>query len=145
MEGIYYSVEQVSTMLQLHPKTVQRHIREGRLKATKLGKRWRISGHDLSLFAEGSRPETHESAGDAPLHAVASSVVDIHAASEHDALRVMNSLTALANGKPAEESSSSVHVQYLSSQKMVRISLWGSVSFIGVMLHAIAHLTERPA
>jgi excisionase family DNA binding protein len=143
MEGIFYSVEQVSAMLQLHPKTVQRHIREGRLKATKLGKRWRVSGHDLSLFTEGPQPGTQEKTVDLPLRAVASSVVDIQAASQHDALRMMNNLTALSNGKPSGDASSSVHVQYIPGQDLVRISLWGSIPFMRVLMQAIEHLTER--
>ena len=46
----YYTVEQISDMLNIHPKTVQRYIREGRLRATKIGKSWRVAGHDLSVF-----------------------------------------------------------------------------------------------
>ena len=39
----YYTVEQISTMLKIHPKTVQRYIREGKLRATKIGKGWRVA------------------------------------------------------------------------------------------------------
>jgi len=48
----YYTVEQISEMLNIHPKTIRRYIREGRLHATKIGKSWRITGHDLSVFVE---------------------------------------------------------------------------------------------
>jgi excisionase family DNA binding protein len=40
----YYSVEQISQMLSIHPKTVQRYIREGKMRAAKIGKSWRVSG-----------------------------------------------------------------------------------------------------
>ena len=50
----YYSVEQIAAMLDMHPKTIQRYIREKRLKAQKIGKAWRVTGHDLSTFVEGT-------------------------------------------------------------------------------------------
>ena len=34
----YYTVEQISGILNIHPKTIQRYIREGRLRAAKIGK-----------------------------------------------------------------------------------------------------------
>jgi excisionase family DNA binding protein len=51
----YYTVDQIAELLHIHPKTIQRYIREGKLPASKIGKSWRVSGHDLSRFAEGAR------------------------------------------------------------------------------------------
>lgn len=45
------TVEAVSEALQLHPKTVLRFIREGRLRATKVGKQYRILRSDLDSFS----------------------------------------------------------------------------------------------
>jgi excisionase family DNA binding protein len=45
-------------MLNIHPKTIQRYIREGKLRATKIGKGWRITGHDLSTFTESNSYDT---------------------------------------------------------------------------------------
>ncbi len=42
-----YTTQQASVLLQLDPITIQRYIRKGRLKATKLGKIYRISGQAL--------------------------------------------------------------------------------------------------
>ena len=50
----YYTVEQIAEMIGMHPKTIQRYIREGRLRAQKIGKAWRVTGHDLSTFIEGT-------------------------------------------------------------------------------------------
>ena len=46
-----FTVEQAAHHLALHPKTVLRYIREGRLPATRLGKSYRILGADLDAFA----------------------------------------------------------------------------------------------
>ena len=42
-----YTVEQIAELLSLHPKTVQRYIREGKIIANKVGKRWFISESNL--------------------------------------------------------------------------------------------------
>lgn len=39
-------------MLGMHHKTIRKFINEGKLRANKVGKQWRISSHDLSLFME---------------------------------------------------------------------------------------------
>lgn len=45
------TVEQAAEVLSLHPKTVLRHIREGRLAATRIGKGYRIERAALDTFA----------------------------------------------------------------------------------------------
>jgi excisionase family DNA binding protein len=70
MKG-YYTVQQISDMLDIHPKTIQRYIREGKLRASKVGKGWRITGHDLSTFVE-SNGDDGSCSGIRPIvHAVA--------------------------------------------------------------------------
>ncbi|MBB4015765.1 excisionase family DNA binding protein [Chelatococcus caeni] len=44
------TVEQAAEELGLHPKTVLRYIREGRLSATKIGKAYRIDRGTLDAF-----------------------------------------------------------------------------------------------
>jgi chromosome partitioning protein len=46
----YLSVEDVATTLGIHRKTVERHIRNGDLKAAKLGQMYRIKRTDLEAF-----------------------------------------------------------------------------------------------
>ena len=48
-----YSVIAAAEILDLHPKTVRRFIREGRIKANKVGREWRIRKEDLRDFAHG--------------------------------------------------------------------------------------------
>jgi excisionase family DNA binding protein len=49
--NVFHTVEQVAERLKLHPKTVLRFIREGRLRATRVGKSYRIVASDLEAFA----------------------------------------------------------------------------------------------
>ena len=56
-----YSVEQVAESLGLHVRTVRNYVRDGRLKAVRIGKQYRIARADLDALtgqkaaAAGSR------------------------------------------------------------------------------------------
>ncbi|MFI6159996.1 helix-turn-helix domain-containing protein [Micromonospora sp. PTRAS2] len=51
-----YSVEQVADLLGLHVRTVRGYIRAGRLRATRIGKQYRIARADLDALT--GRPPT---------------------------------------------------------------------------------------
>jgi excisionase family DNA binding protein len=51
MSDELYTVDAVAEQLKLHPKTVLRFIREGRLRATRVGKSYRILRSDLEALA----------------------------------------------------------------------------------------------
>jgi excisionase family DNA binding protein len=51
------TVDQVAEHLQLHPATIRRYIKEGKLAAAKFGTVWRISQEDLEeLIRERRKP-----------------------------------------------------------------------------------------
>lgn len=137
MQEAYYTVEQIAQMLQMHPKTVQRYIREGKLHAVKVGKGWRVSGHDLSVFTERV-PQ----AGETPT-AVVSCVADVYAADKAAAIRLVNTLTAGLNSKPANYGRSSMQSQYIPEEQKLRITLYGGARIVAAMLDAIVMLTEE--
>lgn len=146
MNAELFSVEHVASLLHLHKKTILRYISEGRLKARKVGRQWRISGHDLSRFVEGTEEPERPSAGSlARQSSIASAVIDVPVASQDEAMHLMNSLTALANGKDRSAGHSTVHLQLMVETMVLRISLWGSVTFIVVMAQAVEQLAgDRP-
>lgn len=145
MKETYYNVEQISQMLSIHPKTVQRYIREGKLRATKIGKSWRVSGHDLSVFTEGTNAAPASKQSDIPTdeRVKASSVIDIDVDSRDEAIRIVNTLTAVMNVKPPEYGWSSMHAQFIEPDFKVRVTLWGKVKFMIAILEAIDMLTEQ--
>ncbi len=53
MEETILTVEQVAQILQVHPFTVLKFIKQGRLKAAKLGRVYRIKRSDVDVFLEG--------------------------------------------------------------------------------------------
>jgi len=147
MNEKYYSVEEIAELLHMHKKTIQRYIREGRLRANKIGKSWRVTGHDLSVFAENERKNPQPAEKDAPSaeRVLVSCVMDIEVDSRDEAVRILNTLTAAMNSKPPEYGQSTMHAQYLESLSQVRVSLWGTLRFLEAMTGFVTALTQRDA
>lgn len=145
MTETYYSVEQISQILSIHPKTVQRYIREGKLRAAKIGKSWRVSGHDLSVFTEGTKAVSGIKKSDIPAdeRVIASSVIDIDVNTRDEAMRIVNTLTAAMNVKPPEYGRSSMHAQFIEPDFKVRVTLWGNIKFMSAIMSSIEVLTEQ--
>ncbi len=142
MNRDYYTVEQVSDLLSIHPKTIQRYIREGRLRATKIGKSWRITGHDLSTFVESETCQKPQGNDPSKRQVTASAVIDVMVCGKEDAIRIMNTLTAALNSKPQEYGQSSMQTQFVERESMVRITLWGGIRFLAIMMDTVSVLTE---
>lgn len=135
MEERYFTVEQIAQLLNIHPKTIQRYIREGRLRASKIGKSWRVTGHDLSRFTvENNNLPTEKRLDDPDERCKASTVIDIKVYDRDEADRIVNSLTAAMNVKPAEYGKTSMTAQYLDMDSTVRIALWGNIRFMSAVL-----------
>lgn len=143
MDNTFYSVDQVSTMLGLHPKTMRRYIREGKLRANKVGKQYRIAGHDLSVFVEGREIDMSGIAKETvapapPINKIAvSAVVDIVVADEYESDRITSMVLAAANCKDPSHGKCSVNVQQIENNKKLRIMLWGDGLFVETMLSSI--------
>jgi excisionase family DNA binding protein len=91
-----YSVEQVADRLGLHVKTVRNYVREGRLKAVRIGKQYRIAREDLEAMT--GRPEPPPEPVRRTRHVEVSSIVEIDAISPEMANRLTTSLIGGASG-----------------------------------------------
>ena len=147
MNESYYSVEQVAQMLHMHAKTIQRYIREGRLRAAKIGKSWHISGHDLSSFVEANRQTAADSIPQPPARerTKASAVIDITVVCREDADRLIHALHAAMNDKPLEYGQSSMVAQYLAAESAVRLTLWGNLPFMAAVFSLVEMYIKRYA
>lgn len=52
---VFYTPEQIAKLLQVHLETVRRYIRNGEMKAGKIGRQYRISETDLMEFYESKK------------------------------------------------------------------------------------------
>jgi excisionase family DNA binding protein len=139
MDDAYFSAEQVAEQLGMHVKTILRYIREGDLPASRFGKRWRVSARDLAAFTR--RQRTQKPGEPAASRVKASAVLDIRVESRDEAIRIVNTLTAVLNGKPPEYGESTLTAQFLETEGTVRVALWGELRFTQTMLGFIATLT----
>jgi excisionase family DNA binding protein len=97
-----YSVEQVAELLNLHVKTVRSYVREGRLKAVRIGKQYRIAGEDLAAMTGRPVASFKPEPVVRERHVEVSSIVEIHAISPETANRLTTSLIATAKGVRVE-------------------------------------------
>ena len=138
----------------MHHKTIRNFITEGKLRAVKVGKQWRISHDDLRSFmdknkeytdkeqiVEFSTNETQISTASRSINV--STVIDIEHIDKDQYMRVSNTLIAIMNGKGSEFENSTVKVKYYESYNKVMILLWGDVTFIEEMLSTISMLVDR--
>lgn len=158
MEDKFYTIDQVAKILGMHHKTIRKFITESKLGANKVGKQWRISGHDLSIFMEKnnvniSNKETKEqediefSTKEGALNTVkqkinVSTVIDINEVDMDQYMRISNTLIAIMNCKDPNMGNSTISMKYYEKEKRLRVMLWGSVKFTEEMLSTISLLTE---
>ena len=137
-----YSVEQVAERLGLHVKTVRNYVREGRLKAVRIGKQYRIAGEDLAALTGGSVPATPREDVQRTRHVEVSSVVAVDAISRQDADRVMTLVMAAVNGRREDDDPMRVQTVYDEERARLRILLLGGVQTSAELLRLVGALLE---
>lgn len=103
VSGPLVTVEQAAEELGLHPKTVLRYIRDGRVPATRIGKSYRIVRAALDKFAGVANGKSETAAG-----ARTTCIVDIPHMSPERAERTATFLNSAAMA--AEVANSPLHV-----------------------------------
>src|SRR6185436_1789697 len=138
-----YSAEQVAELLNLHVKTVRRYVRDGRLKAKRIGKEYRITRADLEAFAGEVRPAEK----DVPRtrHVIASSIVDVDAISGTDSDRVTTMIMASLNSRKGEEDFPRVDTIYYPERARLRVTITASLVLTCELMQMIdVMLKDRP-
>ncbi len=148
----YFTVDQVAKLIDMHPKTVRKFIKEGKLRANKVGKQWRITGHDLSVFTEGSDEKVSESTNPDVVLSIngeesservkISAVVDINLKHRDEWDRISTFLMAVLNNKDPKYGKSTINLNFLEKEMKARVLLWGNIEFIQNMLDTISMLTN---
>ena len=135
-----YTADEVAELLNLHVKTVRRYVRDGRLKARRIGKEYRIARTDLDAFAGETRP------ADKPVartrHVIASSVVDVDVISPDESHRVTTMIMASLNSRKGEADFPRVDAIYYEEQGKLRITITASPVLTCELLRMINALLE---
>jgi excisionase family DNA binding protein len=139
-----YTVDEIAAILELHPRTVRRFIKEGKLTARKIGKQWRIPRSALDSLVEFDQtpPETNPPKRSAVAIKV-SAVVDIPVSHQDEAWRISSSVLAVTNGKGPEYGEVRYDYLFLEAEKTARFMFWGDARFIGNMLVLLDGITRE--
>lgn len=137
-----YTVDEVASLLNLHVKTVRRYVRDGRLKARRIGKEYRIARADLTDFAG----EIRASEAPAPVartrHVISSTVVDVDVISPQETHRVTTLVMASLNSRKGEPDFPRVDTIYYPEQAKLRITITASLVLTCELLRMIDALLE---
>lgn len=126
-----YTVEQFAERLKLHPKTVLRFIREGRLRAVKVGKSYRILRSDLEAMTGVLRPDRAEPA------LRVTSIVDMAKVSPDLAQRLARQLPAARMSQEAHDDPMSLDVVYDPARRQLKVVIVGSAADTASMLKLV--------
>ena len=139
MSTSFLTAEQAAERLSLHPKTVRRFIREGRIKATRIGKAYRILESDLAKFAGGPVD------GAAGPSARVTSVVDIDNVDSETAQRLARFFPGALYSREPRPDPISLQVLYDPERQQLKVMLAGSPSRVAAYLsHIELTLEARP-
>lgn len=129
------TVDAAAEALKLHPKTVLRFIREKKLKATKVGRAFRIARADLDAFAglEPSRP-------DLGLTARATAIVEVEDLTIEEAQRIVTTAQAAIAGP--KDHPIQIETAYDRVRRSLKLIIIGTPGDAGALLSMLSHLIE---
>jgi len=135
----HFTIEQVAERLGLHVKTVRHYVRDGKLKATRIGKSYRIARADLEVLAG---PVAAEPPVRRTRHVEVSSVVDIDAVDKDTAYRITTFATAAVSGERPGDAPVRVQTLYDEERARLKVIISGSVETTRVLLAGLKAMAE---
>jgi excisionase family DNA binding protein len=135
-----YTAEEVAGLLDLHVKTIRRYVRDGRLKARRIGKEYRIARADLDEFAGETRPA--ETPVARTRHVIASTIVDADVVRPEESHRITTLIMASLNSRKGEADFPRVDTIYYPEQAKLRITITASPVLTCELLRMINTLLE---
>ena len=136
MSDRVYTVEQFAELVKLHPKTVLRFIKEGRVRAVKVGRAYRILRSELEAMTGAvlGRPDRP------PVRVT--SIVDLPEVEPDAAQRFGRLLPSLRLGRAAPEDPMSLDIVYDEARRHLKVVIVGSPADTSAILTMIQTLTE---
>jgi excisionase family DNA binding protein len=134
-----YSVDQVAELLGLHVRTVRNYVRDGRLKAVRIGKQYRIAREDLEELT-GQPPGAPASASTPD--AEVSSIVQLEGLDVAQASRVVLGVTGSLNTRRGEGPPLRVETSYDEARGRLKLIVLGGLPDTAAVLSLIDQLME---
>jgi excisionase family DNA binding protein len=133
----FYTVEAAADRLKLHKKTLLRYLRERRLRATKIGKQYRILRSDLDAFAGLGVGAAGTAGREAPAARV-TTVVEV-ADVDQDLLRRLTSTLVGAGGGSSEQrdDAMSIDIAHNPVRRTVKVIAVGTPLDVAALLKIV--------
>jgi excisionase family DNA binding protein len=122
-----YSVDQVAGLLNLHVRTVRNYVREGRLKAVRIGKQYRIAREDLEAMTGRPASALEREPVRRQRHIEVSSIIEVDAVSPATANRVMNLLGGSYNSRRSGDEPLRIETIYNAERAHLKVILVGGM------------------
>ncbi|MGH8430683.1 MAG: helix-turn-helix domain-containing protein [Solimonas sp.] len=132
-----YTVERAAERLRLHPKTVLRFIHDGRLKAVRVGKSYRILRADLDALVGVSQPRH----GKRP-PARATSIIDVPGLSTDEASRIATALQGMLISQTARPDPIHLDTAYDPERRHLKIVIIAVPEDAATLLRFLQNLVE---
>lgn len=137
-----YTVDQAAELLRLHVKTVRGYVRHGRLKATRIGKSYRIARADLEALAGTSLPTPARHAAARHRQAYASSVIRVDAVSPDLRDRVAGLIYGVAGTPPQGSERLHITINYDEEHASMTVILTGGLTSCAEILRLVSAVVE---
>ncbi|WP_425448214.1 helix-turn-helix domain-containing protein [Dethiothermospora halolimnae] len=152
MDKKVFTVDEVSKILGMHPRTIRRYIREDKLKAGKIGGQWRIKKKDLTKlmddedYIESKKIEVtnnlrgfvEDNFNKVEGKIKVCSIVDVYVESIEELKPITNVLMDLINSEDSDRKTLKFEYIFLDEENKARFTLWGNPKFISKMIKAIS-------
>ncbi len=142
-----YTVQELAKILSLHPKTVQRFIREGKIKATKIGREWRVQKEDLRDFAHAELSTTPADEPRATTRLAdrvqVTAVIELDEGHSTEVSRISNSLIAALNSKDPRFGEARYDLVYHPEIRKARFVISGTPLLIRTVLELVDVLLQQ--
>jgi len=138
-----YSVEQVAELLGLHVRTVRNYVRDGRLKAVRIGKQYRISRANLEELTGSNVGKTVQESTRQQRAVEVSTVVQIDAIGRADADRLSILLTSASIGRDPTGPNLRLQTIYDEERASMKIVIFGGTADTAELLRLVDVIAQE--
>lgn len=137
MTDTLYTTEEVATLLGLQTRTVRGYIRDGRLRATRIGKQYRVTQDDVRALTGGHAPVVTRT------RVEVSAIVQVDPASRATMDRISALVVGAATGRSGS-SATPLHVQtvYDEVRQRLKVIVVGDADAVARTITLIDALVE---
>lgn len=132
MSEALFSISEVAGRLRVHPRTIRNYVRDGRLKAVRIGRQFRVAQSDLEALVGGALP------ADTPVrrsrNVEVASVLSVDAIRPESAMRLADALLAAAKSHPQNEPPLRIDTHYDEERARLKVIVAGGVETTSALL-----------